>query len=144
MSDGFVQVAPDSTGKKLDASELSVAGTVVERERIVQADDADPAGLAPVRALPPAPTDYGSHVRVVPRQTAGDTPAIVAGETPLARVNDTPEIFVLGQVQPFSLTVDGRLRVATASESYNYGPWDDPEQFGTNIPAVLASLSAWG
>ena len=38
-NDGYVQVAPDSTGKKVDVSELTnLAGDVVERQRISQAD----------------------------------------------------------------------------------------------------------
>lgn len=43
MADGYVQVAPDSTGKKIDNSELTRAdGTVVERQRVVLGDDLDP------------------------------------------------------------------------------------------------------
>ena len=39
MADGVVQVQPDSTGKKVDSSELARAdGTLVERQRIVFAD----------------------------------------------------------------------------------------------------------
>ena len=38
-NDGYVRVAPDSTGKKVDVSELTnLAGDVVERQRISQAD----------------------------------------------------------------------------------------------------------
>jgi hypothetical protein len=41
--DGFVQVAPDSLGKKIDNAEVTRAdGTVIERQRIVQADAGDP------------------------------------------------------------------------------------------------------
>ena len=43
MSDGYVQVAPDSTGKKIDNAELTRDdGTVIERQRIVLADDENP------------------------------------------------------------------------------------------------------
>jgi hypothetical protein len=34
MADGIVQVAPDSTGKKIDSSELTVGANTVERQRI--------------------------------------------------------------------------------------------------------------
>lgn len=40
MADGIVQVLPDSTGKKVDTSELTRAdGTVVERQRFVASDN---------------------------------------------------------------------------------------------------------
>lgn len=57
-ADGFVQVAPDSTGKKIDNTEVTRNdGTIVERQRVVLADpdrlDAfvriTHAGEAPVR-----------------------------------------------------------------------------------------------
>ena len=49
MADGYVQTAPDSTGKKIDNSELTRAdGTVVERQRVVIADDTNPASQARV------------------------------------------------------------------------------------------------
>jgi len=43
VTDGFVQVAPDGAGKKIDNAELTRDdGTVVERQRIVLADDENP------------------------------------------------------------------------------------------------------
>lgn len=42
-SDGVVQVQPDSTGKKVDVSELTrTDGTVIERQRMVLASDENP------------------------------------------------------------------------------------------------------
>jgi hypothetical protein len=38
MSDQYVQVTPDSTGKKIDTSEIVVGANTVERQRIVLAD----------------------------------------------------------------------------------------------------------
>lgn len=47
--DSYVQVAPDSTGKKIDNSQLTRAdGTVVQRQRVVIGDDTDPAQQATV------------------------------------------------------------------------------------------------
>lgn len=48
MADGLVQVAPDSTGKKVDTSELTVGANTVERQRVVLADSSNAAGLAVV------------------------------------------------------------------------------------------------
>jgi len=64
MADGYVGVAPDGTGKKVDSSELTVGTNVVERQRIVHADDTNPLGLAKVTNAAPGSTDYGSVVRV--------------------------------------------------------------------------------
>lgn len=54
MGDGFVQVAPDSTGKLVDSSEIKIptsTGTnTVERQRIVIADPLGADGLAKVSA----------------------------------------------------------------------------------------------
>jgi hypothetical protein len=54
MSDGTVQLQPDSTGKKVDVSELvrgDSASTTVERQRAVLADNCDVSaqGFAGVR-----------------------------------------------------------------------------------------------
>jgi hypothetical protein len=61
MADGIVQVAPDSTGKKIDSSEITVGANLVERQRIVIASDSAAGALATV-AQPggdgEAATDY--------------------------------------------------------------------------------------
>jgi len=46
--DGFVQVPPDSTGKQVDCSSLSVNGSTVVRQRVVIGDPTSSAGLATV------------------------------------------------------------------------------------------------
>ena len=38
MADGFVQVAPDSSGKKIDTVELTASGQLVERQRVALGD----------------------------------------------------------------------------------------------------------
>ena len=58
MADGLVQVAPDSTGKKVDTSELVVGTNTVERQRIVIAGDTGPTNLAFVGS-PSTDTDAG-------------------------------------------------------------------------------------
>jgi hypothetical protein len=59
MSDGIVIVQPDSTGKKIDTSELTVGPNTVERQRTVIADDSTAAALAKVRNSAPGSSDYG-------------------------------------------------------------------------------------
>ena len=65
MADGFVQVAPDSTGAKMDTSELTVGANVVERQRTVIASDTTAAGVAAVVNTTPASNAYGLAVRTV-------------------------------------------------------------------------------
>lgn len=48
MADSFVQVAPDSTGKKVDTSQLVDGANTVERQRVVLGDDTDVNSLARV------------------------------------------------------------------------------------------------
>jgi len=50
MADGFVAVAPDSTGKIIDTTELVVGTKAVERQRINIADPANPLAIQSVTA----------------------------------------------------------------------------------------------
>lgn len=51
MADGLVQVQPDSSGKKIDTSELTVGANTVERQRVCLADSAAAANIASVAAV---------------------------------------------------------------------------------------------
>lgn len=77
MADQFIQVPVDSTGKKVDTSELTVNLQTVERQRIVLADDATAAALAKVQNADPGATDYGLTVRTVAGTAA--KPMVVSG-----------------------------------------------------------------
>jgi hypothetical protein len=68
MADGLVQVAPDSTGKKIDTSEIIVGANTVERQRIVVADPTTAAAMAAVINTDPASTVYGIATRSIQRQ----------------------------------------------------------------------------
>src|ERR1700682_3543328 len=50
MADGVVVVAPDSTGKKIDNSEIAVGANTVERQRINIADPTSATAIATVTA----------------------------------------------------------------------------------------------
>lgn len=67
----------------------------------------------------------------------------VKGQIAEGLVSDTVEGYLDGNIKPISLASDGRLRVITAEESYNFSAWSDPEQFGTNMPDN-PTLSPWG
>lgn len=69
MAAGTVQVPPDSTGKILDTSELTVGANTVERENVVAADPTDASGLAKVKNAAPGAADYGLVTRNIPSGT---------------------------------------------------------------------------
>lgn len=50
MADSFVQVAPDSTGKKVDTSQLVDGANTVERQRVVLGDNLDVNALARINS----------------------------------------------------------------------------------------------
>lgn len=64
MSDGIVQLQPDSSGKKVDTSEIEVGTNTVERQRINISDPTNPDGHAAVE-LPSSISgnEYGLVVR---------------------------------------------------------------------------------
>lgn len=121
MANGSVQVNPDSTGKKIDMSELTVAGTIVERERVVIADDSDPAALTKVQTTPVAGTEYGLVTRNIP---GGTQP--VSGPATDAQLRATP------------LPVSGNVGV-TGSVAVT-GPLTDAQLRANPVPISAASL----
>ena len=56
-------------------------------------------------------------------------------------VQDAVESYVNGATKSLSLNSEGRLRVVSQSESYNFESWGDPEKFGTNMNC--GTLTAW-
>lgn len=97
MADSYIQVTPDSTGKKVDTSEITVGANVVERERDVLSDPVDPAGLAQVINTTPAGTEYGLVVRTIGSVSTGGltdtqlraTPVPVSGTVTTGGLTDT-------------------------------------------------------
>jgi hypothetical protein len=77
MADGSVRVAPDSTGKIIDTSELTVSAQTVERQRVNIADPAVAAAIAVIMNSVPAGTEYGLVVRSLAQGlvAAGASPA---------------------------------------------------------------------
>ena len=92
MADGVVGLQPDSTGKKVDTSELIVGTNTVERQRINIADASNPLGLTAVVNAAPVGTEFALVTRNVPSGVQavlnsigpaswGQSLAVVAGAT---------------------------------------------------------------
>jgi len=124
MNTGFIQVAPDSTGKQLDNDVVQVpAGTVVTdglgnqttltspqyyfRERIVVADSNNPSGLAPVRVqFGLSPMDMGLSVQLAPGQADLQTIAalLLDIDTQLANINGTTPLGGISAAAPIMVS----------------------------------------
>jgi hypothetical protein len=64
MADNFAQIPPNSTGLKIDLSEVQRAdGTFVERQRIVIADPSSAGILLGIVGKEPGPLDYGIIIK---------------------------------------------------------------------------------
>lgn len=72
MADGYVVIQDDTSGKKIDNTELTVSAQTVERQRVI-VSGAAAAELADVRNAEPASGDYGSVVRQVPVDASNGT-----------------------------------------------------------------------
>ena len=64
MTDSYVQVAPDSTGKKLDTENLTVGSDSVHRQR-TEITGASALEIARVKSTSPLVDDYGLVVRAL-------------------------------------------------------------------------------
>lgn len=71
--DGSIQLQPESTGKKVDTSEVTVNGSVVERQRVVQSDPTDPLAHQAVKSGADAfdAAEYGAVVHAFMRDVPG-------------------------------------------------------------------------
>lgn len=63
MSNGIVQLQPDSSGKKVDTSEIAVGTNTVERQRINISDPVNANGHAEVKDASITGSEYGLVVR---------------------------------------------------------------------------------
>ena len=83
MADQYVQVPPNSSGSKIDTSELTVGANTVERQRMVIADPTDATALADVKAASAAAvaTDMALVVAISPNNTLPTNVTQIAGGT---------------------------------------------------------------
>jgi hypothetical protein len=134
MTDGIVQVAPDSTGKKVDTSELTVSAQTVERQRIVVADDTAAAGVGKVQNVQPGSGDYGLTVR-----SAGDVNVVLNATAMTAAA--TLGTWDTAGYQSFNIQVTGAFTATLVLEiSDDNTNWSSTYFF--NSTASLASITS--
>lgn len=85
MADGFIILPPDSTGKALDTSNLTVSAVSVHRERLNIADPTLDVGLAKVTNAAAGASDYGLVVRVA--GATGSSPTLYTELTQVTKAN---------------------------------------------------------
>lgn len=112
MSDGLVQVAPDSTGKKIDTTELTVGANTVERQRVI-IGGSTASGLVDTLSSSPAGTEIALPTREV-GQTQGSATSSQTGPLVQGAVTVDCPAYTTGQTDPLSLNTSGGLRVATS------------------------------
>ncbi len=156
MADSYIQVQPDSTGKKLDTELLTVGANAVHRERM-QVAGASALEIASVVATAPT-TEYGLVVRNIPSGTqpvsavslplpsGASTSALqTTGNTSLSSIDGkTPALgqalaaasvpVVLTAAQITTLTPLATVAV-TQSGSWTVGTKETPDATATYAPS---------
>lgn len=113
-------------GQKLEPGDLSSLSTAANQTTVI-------ASLATIAA-------YLAGLSLA----QGATGTSQVGPMVQGRVSDSPNSYLDGELRPASLTVDGRLRVTTASEVQNYTPWGSPWSWGDDDQTIdKYPLSAW-
>lgn len=98
----FVQVPPDSTGKKVDTRQMVDGSDTVERQVVVIGDPSVPGAVLPIKAedAPSADGDYGIPILGVRRDS------------------DSPSVGTDGDYTHLKMDEAGRLKVAAQPASY--------------------------
>lgn len=132
MTDTFVRVAPDSTGARIDAGQLSVGGNTVARQRIVIASDSVAGGVAPVDSVTGLsvnvtnasfPVTQSGNFTVQPVTFASAQPVLFNTAQPVTQSGDWGVTFNDGP----SIDAFSRLRVSDTTTLF-----DSTAQYGNN------------
>jgi hypothetical protein len=91
-----------------------------------------------------AAKDFATETTLAKLTLAQGTSATsTTGPMVQAFVSDTIASFNPDTVQPLQLSTDGRLRVVTLDESYNFTSWGDLMSYGSDTGDEFPSSSAW-
>jgi hypothetical protein len=135
MADAFVRVPPDSTGKKIDTTELTVGGDVVERQRIVIGDNTHTSTFATVLGSDPTGTEVALVVRNIPSGTQN-----ISGQLSIG-----PGTSNIGTINGISATVSVVLVAGNSNiGAVSLGAGTSNIGFINNISATVNVLLAAG
>jgi hypothetical protein len=107
MSDQYVQVSPDSSGKKIDVSELTVSNNTVERQRVVIGGNASNVALVEVTNADPGSSDYALPVRNIPSGTQGVSAASLPLPSGASTAAKQPALGTAGSASADVISVQG-------------------------------------
>lgn len=145
MSDAFIQVPPDSTGKKVDTSELTVGANTVERQRFNISDPTTAAAIAGITNADPGSTDYGLTVR--PLRPPGAA-ALLSGQqavtaSAVALASNACKKVRVKSLQANNIPIYVGPTGITTSTGYELGPGEsiEVELSNTNLVFVIASTT---
>ena len=145
MADGFVQLAPDSTGKKADVNELTVGSNVVERQRVNISSPTDPNGHAEVMNEPPPNPDttYALLVRQIQEDNAYTQELLGQIANTLALVAQQKTAGV-NSVQVGNLTAANLVMTATQATAANLACTAAINQISGIVPTMLTTANPYG
>ena len=128
MTDQYVQIQPNSTGLKVDTSELVVGANTVERQRMVVADPVYSAGLATVNPLGEL------NASAEPRQLFYDT--FDTGLNTIARWK-TPVASGTGAVAATNVAGSGSTTLTGGTASNAYSLLESQPVFQSTAPGSI-------
>lgn len=148
-NDAYVQVAPDSTGKRVDASDLTTSDGTVYRQRIVIGDDGLAAGLAQILGSAPVGTEYALVVRPIPsgvQDVAGTVTADQGGTWTVTADQGGTWTVTADQGGSWTVTADqgGTWSVTLETAALGTTPAGSPTSVSVdaNIQALHVALAA--
>ncbi len=134
MSNSYIQVPPDSTGKKLDTEQLTVSAQTVERERVQIAGTAD-VDIAPVSSSDGLLVNLGSNNDVTIPGTAAEDAALPAQFVVVAGDDGT-------DTHPLQVDGSGRLKMTLDSQALPAGANNIGDVDVLTMPGTAAESSA--
>jgi hypothetical protein len=134
MTDSYIQLPADSTGKKVDTEQLTVAAQTVERERVQIAGDVD-TQIAPVSATAGLKVDLGTDNDVEVGFDAGEGAALPSTFAVIAGDDGT-------DTHPIQVDASGRVKVTLDAQALPTGGNNIGDVDVLTMPGTAAEAAA--
>lgn len=142
MADSYVQLQPDSTGKKVDTAEVTVGSNTVERQRVILSDGVTAAAQALVANTQPAGGNYGLAVREI------QAPGLVLPHRGPVSAGSGQVMFVEGAEDFYAGAFDDGYGSAAVDHNIRFNGRPtmrlDPQGFTTSSTANSQALTLGG